>query len=35
MKSNAEHGIYVMESFEFESGQILKNVNVEYIISGR
>ena len=34
MKSNAEHGIHVMESFEFESGQILKNVNVEYIISG-
>ena len=34
MKSDAEHGIHVMESFEFESGQILKNVNVEYITSG-
>lgn len=34
MQSKTEHGIHVMESFEFESGQVLKNVNVEYSTSG-
>ena len=33
-KSNPKYGSYVMESFEFESGRVLENVNVEYVTSG-
>ncbi len=33
-KFNVEYGSYVMDSFEFESGVILKNVKVEYSTSG-
>lgn len=29
-----EHGNYIMESFEFESGRVLENVNVEYETRG-
>lgn len=29
-----EHGNHIMESFEFESGRVLENVNVEYQIRG-
>ncbi len=31
---NVEYGSYVMDSFEFESGRILENVNVEYNTNG-
>lgn len=31
---NVEYGSYVMNSFEFESGRILENVNVEYNTNG-
>lgn len=34
MNTNTEHGNYVMDSFEFESGRTLENVNVEYSTSG-
>lgn len=33
-KFNAEYGNHVMDSFEFESGRVLENVNVEYAVSG-
>ncbi len=34
MNSNIEYGNYVMDSFEFESGRVLENVNVEYGVTG-
>jgi len=34
MNSDSEYSNYVMDSFEFESGRILKNVNVEYWVRG-
>ena len=34
MDFNVEYSNHVMESFEFESGRILENVNVEYWING-
>lgn len=33
-QSDVNYGNYVMDSFEFESGQILENVNVEYYTRG-
>ena len=32
--SNIRSGNHVMDSFEFESGRVLENVNVEYVTSG-
>lgn len=34
MNIGVEYGNYVMDSFEFESGRVLENVNVEYEIRG-
>ena len=34
MNPNLDYGNYVMESFEFESGRVLENVNVEYETRG-
>lgn len=34
MNSDSEYSNYVMDSFEFESGRILENVNVEYWVRG-
>ena len=33
-QSNLDYGNYIMDSFEFESGVVLKNVAVEYATSG-
>ncbi len=34
MNFNLEYDTYIMDSFEFESGRILENVNVEYWVGG-
>lgn len=34
MNPNFDYGNYIMDSFEFESGRVLKNVNVEYETRG-
>ena len=34
MNQHIEHGNHIMDSFEFESGRFLENVNVEYATSG-
>lgn len=34
MNPNFEHGNYIMDSFEFEYGRVLENVNVEYETRG-
>ena len=34
MNFDVEYSNYVMESFEFESGRILNNVDVEYWVNG-
>ena len=34
MNPNFDYGNYIMDSFEFESGRVLENVNVEYETRG-
>ena len=34
MDSDFKQGNYIMDSFEFESGRVLENVNVEYETRG-